>query len=524
MKLNWYKGIVFLFVTTIFSVSCGDADLFDTDKWSNKISGWEPDITLKVAHGKFTLWDLINQGNDSVIIKENNNLMIRYTKEKVYSMPVEKIFKMPAEGQKFMVEIPDLGLPDGTHVGALTEELHREFSLEAEMPDIPEGCVLSSLILSGKLYCIFPEDFSQYFATITFDNMTDANGQPVSMNKELEATYCYRSLDPMEIHLAQNNKLNFTFDIRIPEGVELPSSTLGALTFQLQDMKFIEAAGNITTDQVTVDPGDFNMDVDFLDEIEGDFTFTNPELNLVIHNKGIGVPVSLNMVFENKGMLLELDEDETLIFEGNPSNQGYVAEKHGLNKDNSNIVPFLSMPPTGNINYSGVIDVNPGHKNDTKVYGDGNLWVDAEISIPFALSADNLIYKDTLTDIDIDQKYADKIEYGYIVISATNDLPLNLRIPKLILLDEFGYVLEGLAAEKDNDVIKASENSNPVSSSLRFKLSHEQAVKLGRTKDILLEAVASTTNNNGVVIEADATIAFDLQISAKASIKDLDDF
>ena len=39
-------------------VSCGDPDLFDTDKWSDNIEGLEPNVQLKVAHGSFTLWDL----------------------------------------------------------------------------------------------------------------------------------------------------------------------------------------------------------------------------------------------------------------------------------------------------------------------------------------------------------------------------------------------------------------------------------------------------------------------------------
>ena len=49
--------------------------------------------------------------------------------------------------------------------------------------------------------------------------------------------------------------------------------------------------------------------------------------------------------------------------------------------------------------------------------------MDAYVRIPFTLSAESLAYKDTLDDIDIDQKYADKIETGVIKIVAANGLP-----------------------------------------------------------------------------------------------------
>ena len=60
--LNW--GGAALLSMLLLCTSCGDADLFDTDKWTNEIEGWEPGVSLKVLQGSFTLWDLINQGDD----------------------------------------------------------------------------------------------------------------------------------------------------------------------------------------------------------------------------------------------------------------------------------------------------------------------------------------------------------------------------------------------------------------------------------------------------------------------------
>ena len=78
----------------LLCTSCGDADLFDTDKWTNEIEGWEPGVSLKVLQGSFTLWDLINQGDDDVVVKEENDLIIQYTEEGIYHIDIDQVFDM----------------------------------------------------------------------------------------------------------------------------------------------------------------------------------------------------------------------------------------------------------------------------------------------------------------------------------------------------------------------------------------------------------------------------------------------
>ena len=102
-----------------------------------------------------------------------------------------------------------------------------------------------------------------------------------------------------------------------------------------------------------------------------------------------------------------------------------------------------------------------------------------------------------------------------------NGLPLNLRIPTLVLLGENGEKLESLTAVKGRDIIQAANGKESV---LEFNLTQAQAKKLGQTENILLEVKASTTNNQEVVVAADAKLSFDLKLVAKAVITDLDDF
>ena len=160
------------------------------------------------------------------------------------------------------------------------------------------------------------------------------------------------------------------------------------------------------------------MDIDFLDEIGGDFEFTEPQVRLVVRNKGLGLPVDVNMAFvgESKATdLCTLTLKQPLRFDGNTSIVEMKTISQQIDKNNSNIVEFLSLPPQGKVYYFGDVILNPTGENNV-FYKDASLEMDVHISVPLALTGE-LFYCDTLTDIDIDQEYADKIVEGRISLN-----------------------------------------------------------------------------------------------------------
>lgn len=523
--LNW--GGVALLSMLLLCTSCGDADLFDTDKWTNEIEGWEPGVSLKVLQGSFTLWDLINQGDDDVIVKEGNDLIIQYTEEGIYHIDIDEVFDMPAEDVAFdlsvLVDIPGIGIPLSADI-ILGGEANPITPVVTEIQNIPSECVLKKLVASADF--IFPQTEFSYTLEAEFPDIKTKEGNVLRIAGKVEANKLEAlHLEDIELNLGAKPEVSFNIvKIIIHKGSSLSSRVLD-LNFRLNNLKFKKAEGKITVKPIEIDPGKFNMDIDFLDEIGGTFKFTKPELNIILRNKGIGVPMSVDATFDGQSaeggkVTLKLKEGKELITLGNKLNV-MVPDTLGLNKDNSNIVDFLSLPPTGDISYQGTVTVNPKGAGDNVIYSDGEIDLDAYVRIPFALSAEGLNYKDTLNDIDIDPKYADKIKEGVITIIAVNGLPLNLQIPNLVLLGENGETLERLTAVKGRDIIQAANGKESV---LEFNLTQAQAKKLGQTENILLEVKASTTNNQEVTVAADAKLSFDLKVVAKAVITDLDDF
>lgn len=525
MKSGLNRGIICLLSVVLFCVSCGDMDLFDTDKWTNEIEGLEPGIRGKIVQGEFSLWDLINQGEDDVIVKEGNKLFIQYTKPDIYTMNIDQVFKMEQEDLTFSLD-HSIANPDFNPGTSLTTDLEigGEGSpldpISQEITKIPNGCVLSQLVASAQF--VYPETGFAYEIEMEFPDIRKEDGEVLKLNAAVGAgENKTETLNNIVLTLDENQTVALKINrIVIKAGSVLTSADIH-LDFGLNELQFIKAVGQIHADPVDITQGEFDMDVDFLNEIGGKFSFARPELNIIVRNWGIGVPLKVDANFngsnaEGKKLNLKLNPGATIMTSGNK--QSYmVADTLSMNRENSNIVEFLSLPPTGDISYQGKVYINPDDEDNNVVYSDGKIALDAYIRIPFELSAERMVYKDTLDDIDIDRKIADQIQSGKLMIVADNGLPLTVEIPSLLLVGETG---ETLKLEAEAGKLAAGGKGERIT----YALNKEQAAFLGKTKNILLEAVASTPNNEVKEITADAKLSFYLVVEAKTNITDFDDF
>lgn len=533
MKSLLRKSSLLLLGVLLCCVSCGDADLFDTDKWSDEVKGeWKPNMTISVARGSFTLWDLINQeaNGDSVIIREGNDLAIQYLEKDIYEITLQDVFDMPAENVLFVKEYT-LGNEYMANV-PLPEDVTIHLQLEQLLSEIPGECDLTSLEASANF--VLPALGFPYRIESVKLNQT-----VLKEHVEVGAAGTMTPLEDFEIALEADKKVTLDISVTIPQGTVLEDLTLN-LEFGLKDLTFIKAVGTIQVADIHIEPGHFDMNVDFLNEIGGKFKFTKPEISIILRNTGIGVPLKVNASFvgsnvEGMSVDLKANPDATpypLMTQGNKLLE-MVADTLTLNANNSNIVDFLALPPQGNISYSGTVVVNPVKADGTRdhqnvIYNDPSVGIalDAYVYVPFSLSADSLSYRDTLTDIDIDEKLTDKILHGTIQVIAENGLPLNLRIPNLILLDEKNMPIDTIVSSGSDNYLKAAQNGVVANSKVTISIDKEQARHLGQTKHIVLEAVASTSdlNGSGVDIKADAQLTFRMKVEAQAEIKDIGDF
>lgn len=134
-----------------------------------------------------------------------------------------------------------------------------------------------------------------------------------------------------------------------------------------------------------------------------------------------------------------------------------------LNKNNSNILPFLSNLPN-KLTYSGNINLNPlGNTSgftDFAHYNTG-IKVLADINIPMKFQATAFILQ-SLTPIDFSTlKQLDDVNYGNFIVAAKNGYPFD-AIVQAYIVDENNAVIDSLFVPGNNVIAKGITNSQNV--------------------------------------------------------------
>lgn len=520
-------------------VSCGDPDLFDTDKWSDNIEGLEPNMQLKVAHGSFTLWDLLMDTTGYIQkVPDSQNpadtlLAIKYTEEDIYELDnLSSIFDMSVGNISF--DLPDIWI-DGNQPGLdVTKDFELDVpeidAVEVPISDIPAGSEVTGILAAARLDVSIPREDFVYEIKVEFANLLvdgvpfaqtflidkndGSNGAALSETIELPGVF---------LNLKEMNGIKMQVSGVIKKGQTIPTGiTIAGGSVGLSDITFIKAEGKLKADPMSVE-GYFDLDIEFLDKIGGNFRFTDPELKILVKNKGIGVAADLQMDFWVKdGLGANRFNGGPLEF---PVNRELTEKEGTMVYRGEELGAFLSLPPSGLVSYAGQVTLGGSDDHSDVIWKDGAVRMDAEINIPLKLSAEGLFYQDTISDVSVDKDVADKIMSGTIVLAATNGVPLELSVDSLILVDKEYRPLTKVAATAGKDKLDAANGNIPAKGQLEFELNKEQAKLLGRTEHMLLAVKAATPLEGGVrkAVSVYANASLELNVMLKAQIK-LDNF
>lgn len=520
-------------------VSCGDPDLFDTDKWSDNIEGLEPNVQLKVAHGSFTLWDLLMDTTGYIQkVPDSQNpadtlLAIKYTEEDIYELDnLSSIFDMSVGNLSF--DLPDVWV-DGNQPGLeLTEDLELDVpeidAVEVPILDIPAGAEVTGILAAARLDVSIPREDFVYEIKIEFANLL-VDGVPfvqtflIEKNDGSNGTVLNETIElpGVFLNLKEMNGIKMQVSGVIKKGQTFPTGiTIAGGSVGLSDITFIKAEGKLKAEPMRVE-GYFDLDIEFLDKIGGNFRFTDPELKILVKNKGIGVAADLQMDFWVKdGLGANRFNGGPLEF---PVNRELTETEGTMVYRGEELGAFLSLPPSGLVSYAGQVTLGGSDDYSDVIWKDGAVRMDAEINIPLKLSAEGLFYQDTISDVSVDKDVADKIMSGTIVLAATNGVPLELSVDSLILVDKEYRPLTKVAATAGKNKLEAANGNTSAKGQLEFELNKEQAKLLGRTEHMLLAVKAATPLEGGVrkAVSVYANASLELNVMLKAQVK-LDNF
>ena len=170
--------------------------------------------------------------------------------------------------------------------------------------------------------------------------------------------------------------------------------------------------------------------MDLLNRLDGTITFTEPSVTFAVNN-GVGLPVSvgLDMSSYHQGQSTGLNAQEFIMPYPSMSQMGqHIVDSVTIDKNNSNIVPFLTMPKS-EISYGGQAIWN----KDTSVTGRDNfamststLTADVLFDLPFVFTASGLSWTDSV-EVNLTGDWSDSLS-ATLFVNTTSWLPLDAQL------------------------------------------------------------------------------------------------
>lgn len=527
MKSYSKKVRTLVYTLLLFCTACGDADLLKFDKISDSID-WQPDFTVPLAYGKYELWDLLNQypenGEDTIILNKDGKLFIQYVEKDIFKFNINDIFTLPEQTLHFQ---KDIDLPTIPSIpGAPTIEfpgIDQTYDI-SQVIDLKEGCLLERLSISMKCSYSLPKMPFKYTVTATFENIKEG-GRPVTIieTSDKEPVSDSRDINTAEIDMASSpNTVKMKLKIKADAGQQINPADLAdfKITFALSKLNYNWGEGKIAPQTIDIENDRFTMDVDFWNSFEGEFHFADPKLFLVVSDIALGVEVAADMNLTASGN----GKQKTLVaaplifdFAGiNESPTTWKTLSVGYDTTNSNIAELLSLPPKDYIEYGGKIIVNP-EGGKVFISKKSSVKADIKVEIPLSLSATNLVFADTIKDIDISD--ADKIKKAKIKLTAENGIPLGLEAGNLLLLNERYVCIDTVKVTKLLDAPQVDASGNviaPAKSTNDIELSLTNIASLNRTKYIVISVKAQTSNQGTIPVSIKPTDVLELRLSLEA--------
>ncbi len=304
--------------------------------------------------------------------------------------------------------------------------------------------------------------------------------------------------------------------------VDFDSNQSLSLDIQLDNLEFQSIQGNFGERSVTIDEGSFNMDTEFFDKIEGDFRLADPTLNLILTNS-IGIPAVVDAHFtaqNNLGATATIDTTDLVINSRASISSPAIQQTITFEKDNSNIVDFIALPPSGDINYGGNIRFNPDgdiSQTDANFFNlDDSLRIDVGLDLPFELQLENLALQDTA---EIDGDDFDMIESAELIINAINQIPLDINI-QLFFVDTISGQHFGSPIE--SGLLVSGSSAEPSTSKNTITLKQEDVNNLQKSNAIVFKGIVSSPQNGTrtAVIYSESRLNINVAIRSKIVLTD----
>ena len=292
------------------------------------------------------------------------------------------------------------------------------------------------------------------------------------------------------------------------------------VSFTFSDLNFKEINGYFGSKTYNVDREEIELDqelFDFYDKIDGDFLLTNPSLGFNIYNS-MGIPLSFNLDIEatDKDSNSESISISSQIQEAKDKDGSFTESKTMVNKDNSNIVNFINLPPSGGLIIDGSFSVNPnGVTYDNFILNTSEIYGDISIELPFQISANKMVVTDTFNidemDLDVD------LSSAKMLMDYESNIPISFDV-NLIFLDSAFTEIDrntGQMNIQGSDIDVNGYSVSTIKDIFSLDLSEKILEELNRVRNIIFKIELNTKNTSSVNITSDIKFKFESYLEIK---------
>jgi hypothetical protein len=326
------------------------------------------------------------------------------------------------------------------------------------------------------------------------------------------------------------NRVPYSYNVQVTTStgyVDYSATDMIRVDMTLSGLEFKSVHGDFGKQSIQIDPGTFDLNLDMLDKIEGNFKLSNPKLELIFHNS-IGMPasVALDLKASNKsGQQLLLTRTPPSFDIPVPANinAGIATGSMVFDKQNSNIVSFVALPPSGKISYTGKADFNKSNvvtlQNPNFLDMDAIFAIDLAMELPIELQVNNLTFKDTT---GITGENFDQIENAELTINAKNGIPLDVDV-QLFFIDTISKSQYG--SSKKLKVLTGAQVSStgvitPTVTSQPFGLDANEMKNLRKANGVVFSGtISSPSGGSGISsLYSDSKLEINLVLKSKINL------
>ncbi len=551
MKLQFRNLCLVWGVIIVLAIpACVDKEDYDFDRLSMDVD-WTPEVIMPMSYGTYSLKYLLNEykpegdpGQRMFFDEKDGLIHLKYKRDSVLKIDMSDVMKK-AEGLLSLAT--NIWLPEKIDVPKFSKTekykdlktVDRTIPVIGEENDIKLGAISLDLDMRFRIINTLGAPVEVTFEVLNAADSTGANVMKtlnVPMSTTITESEGWQNIRIDFNKPANKNKLALRFSGKVrnenAKAENTDENKILKVEYQVTKIKFRSVEGNFGTRTYDLPDHSIDLRVDLWDHVEGDYQFENPQLKLIAHNK-IGLPFTVSAGgdgYNKKGEKVPLIVNSKIAPDwpktAEDIEKGGIIDTISFDKNNSNLVDVLALPPSDKIVYNASIKFNNNvdgtvNKEMNNIVTDkSSIELGVELDVPMHLAASKLTISDTISDVEIKKKHTKKILSAALIIQTVNGCPLAGKFESIKFLDtDYGEVFT-LKNDSIIDAAPIGTDGRVVPSDVKriihkINLSKENIDKLSRVKHILIEVVLNTTSGKAVKLLPEYEMNFNLMVEAK---------